>query len=161
MNTVRIVNKLEGLKADVNNKTVELRRQGVTEVDIQDWIELKKIWSNQISGGYIHPEDSEAEKDAIRRFREESWSVFESLGRPATKAKFESNGFSSSMLSLAKEWILEQEHNDTKESIRIARESNSIANEAKEATKSQALWTKLATIVAFVALIISIYSLFK
>ena len=163
MPTIRIFNKEQGIQADANGHPVILQRQGVTEVEVADWVEIKKQLKSMVDKGFIGPESEIDEKHAISSFREALHAQFALLGVPAVKIALESGEFSSGAKKLeAAEWLLRQEHEYKSEALAIAREANSIANEAKliaaasvEAATKQATWAKWAAIIAVIAAIIS------
>ncbi|MDO6388449.1 hypothetical protein [Uliginosibacterium sp. 31-12] len=147
----------------MNGHDVTLQRQGVTAIEVADWLELKKTLHVQIANGFIYPESEENERSAVRKFRETLHSRFSSLGVPAVKIAVESGEFASGIMKLeATEWLLRQDHEYNAEVLAIAREANAIANEAKlasaasaEAAVAQAKWAKWAAVIAMVAAIVS------
>jgi len=163
MPNIRIFNKDQGIQVDVNGHTVVLQRQGITEIEVADWVEIKILLKTQIKNGFIGPEDEAGETLAINNFRESLHARFSSLGTPAVKIALESGEFSSGIKKLeASEWLLRQEHEYKSEALAIAREANAIANEAKsiaaasvDAAVTQAKWAKWAAVIAVVAAVIS------
>lgn len=163
MPIIRIFNKDQAIQFDVNGHSVVLARQGSTEVEVADWVEIKSLLKTQIRNGLIGPESEAEEVLAINRFRENLHIRFASLGVPAVKVAFESGEFSSGVKKLeASEWLLRQEYDYKSEALTIAREANKIADEAKmiaaanvDVAVKQAKWAKWAAVIAVVAAVIS------
>ena len=164
MPNIRIFNKDQAIQFNVNGHTVILQSQGITEIDIADWVDIKNKIKPQIK---IGPENEADEILEINKFREALQARFSRLGSPAVKIVLESGEFSSDGEKLeASEWLHRQEHEYKSEALAIAREANDIAKEAKsiaaanvEAATKQAKWAKLSAVIAVVAALISTASL--
>lgn len=167
MPNIRIFNKDQAIQFNVNGHTVILQSQGITEIDIADWVDIKNKIKPQIKNGVIGPENEADEILEINKFRGALQARFSRLGSPAVKIVLESGEFSSDGEKLeASEWLHRQEHEYKSEALAIAREANDIAKEAKsiaaanvEAATKQAKWAKLSAVIAVVAALISTASL--
>jgi hypothetical protein len=155
MTTIRIINTLQGQQTEINGTTITLNGQGVTEIDVYHWLELKNIYNSKIDNGYIYPENIDEERQAIEIFRSDFFSKLDDLGAPAVKSSPESKGVK---LQLINEWLAlkddeRENRRDAREdsAILIAKEANGIARSEANAAARSARWAMYMAIIAAIS----------